>query len=146
MTQDLVDQLRAVDEESMYQFPASTYAIVNAAADTIEAQACRIETLTTERDKLKRPNLFWIDEDPESGYIDPWEAAETALYHSDDEGIVAIREGREIGIRYYARLRADDEIGIDEDWLHSFDSHAEADAAIQTERKRRAALHIRDGE
>lgn len=97
-----------------------------------------LEMAEAEIARLKKPTLFWIDEDPETGYCDPWEAAETALYHSNDEGIAAIREGLEIGTRYYARLRphADE----DDDWTGQFDTHPEAEAGVAAERARRAAL------
>jgi hypothetical protein len=53
---DIVERLREIDEEAMYQAPATTYAIIQEAAALIEeAQAALAGLLATPRNPLTYP-------------------------------------------------------------------------------------------
>lgn len=100
----------------------------------------RVKRMEQQLAEAKRPDLFWCDADPEAGYIDVREAMEADLGWDAEGGVAVIREGKQLGVRYYAILPAADDSDSDDEWEAIFDSKPAADAAIAAERARRATL------
>ncbi len=94
----------------------------------LERRVCALETevarLEAKITALSCPNLFWDDGDPESGYCDPWEIVE----NYDARTPVLVREGKELGTRYYVFAGFDDD---DEERKGVFDTAAQAEAFIK---------------
>jgi len=99
----------------------------------LEAEVARLQAKLT-------PTLFWNDDDPENGYCDPWDIVDESGWHKGTTALCAVREGVELGIRYYAKMEAADDSDTDSDIEIIADTAAEAEAMIDTELARRAAL------
>ena len=86
--------------------------------------------------KALKPDLFWDDNYPETGYSDPWEVVER---HPRGE-VVPVRLGATLGVRYFANLPAADDADSDDDWEAESDDAEVVEALVKAERARRAAL------
>lgn len=88
-----------------------------------------------------RPTLFWDDNDPETGYSNPWEVVE----QSPMGEIVAVRLGTTLGVRYFASLPAADDAESDDDWEAESDDAEVVESLVKAELARRAALANGEG-